>query len=124
VILSNRFSSQKSGTQLAIQEMKKNTKGGVIINTSSSAGIFPNPMTPVYAATKSAVVNLTRSLADLYESHNIRVCAICPSFAATPLVAKYDAQVQKHMEFLVGRIMTTDEVIEGFLELTFDSQKQ
>jgi NAD(P)-dependent dehydrogenase (short-subunit alcohol dehydrogenase family) len=35
---------------------------------------------PVYAATKSAVIHFTRSLGPLYESHNIKVCAICPTF--------------------------------------------
>jgi len=36
-------------------------KGGVVVNTSSLAGLFPFLGAPVYVATKHAVVGLTRS---------------------------------------------------------------
>ncbi|KAK8729567.1 hypothetical protein OTU49_008552, partial [Cherax quadricarinatus] len=52
------------GTLLALERMGINLggDGGVVVNISSIAGLKPTPLGPVYAATKHAVVGLTRSL--------------------------------------------------------------
>ena len=59
--------------------------GGSIVNTASTAGLEPGPVDPVYAATKAAVVNLTRSLGFLKEERGIRVNCVCPGIVATDL---------------------------------------
>jgi len=64
-------------TKLAIPMLKKN-KGGSIINLSSGAGIMGFPLRSPYAASKWAVVGMTKTLAIELGKFNIRVNAICP----------------------------------------------
>jgi len=61
------------------------TKGGVILNISSIAGLTPLPL-PVYGPMKSAVNMLTRILARDWAECGIRVNAIAPGYVLTPLI--------------------------------------
>ena len=64
-------------TKLAIPMLKKN-KGGSIINVSSGAGIMGFPLRSPYAASKWAIVGMTKTLAMELGKFKIRVNAICP----------------------------------------------
>jgi len=64
-------------TKLAIPMLKKN-KGGSIINLSSGAGIMGFPLRSPYAASKWAIVGVTKTLAMELGKFKIRVNAICP----------------------------------------------
>ena len=64
-------------TKLAIPMIKKN-KGGSIINLSSGAGIMGFPLRSPYAASKWAIVGVTKTLAMELGKFKIRVNAICP----------------------------------------------
>ena len=61
----------------AIPIIKKNKKGS-IINLSSGAGIMGFPLRSPYAASKWAIVGLTKTLAMELGKFKIRVNAICP----------------------------------------------
>lgn len=69
--------------QLAAMAEKQS---GAILNVSSMAGVSGAPMIGSYAAAKHAVVGLTKTAAVEFGKMNLRVNAICPFFAATPMV--------------------------------------
>jgi NAD(P)-dependent dehydrogenase (short-subunit alcohol dehydrogenase family) len=66
---------------------------GVIINTASMLSYFGGPLTPAYAASKGAIVQLTKSLAVACADEGIRVNAIAPGWIETDLTrgAREDA---------------------------------
>ena len=64
-------------TRLAIPMLKKN-KGGSIINISSGAGIMGFPLRSPYAASKWAIVGMTKTLSMELGKFKIRVNALCP----------------------------------------------
>ena len=69
----------------AIPEMRKRG-GGVIINNASVQGLQSQKLVPAYAASKGAVLSLTRNLALDYAEENIRVVAVCPGSVDTPML--------------------------------------
>jgi NAD(P)-dependent dehydrogenase (short-subunit alcohol dehydrogenase family) len=69
----------------AIPEMRKRG-GGVIVNNASVQGLQSQKLVPAYAASKGAVLSLTRNLALDYAEENVRVVAICPGSVDTPML--------------------------------------
>ena len=64
-------------TKQAIPLIKK-SKNGSIINISSTAGILGFPLRSPYAASKWAIIGVTKTLAMELGKFNIRVNAVCP----------------------------------------------
>ena len=63
--------------------------GGSIINMASIAALRGRPNLSIYCASKGAVVALTKSLAVELASRKIRVNAICPVAAETPMLPRF-----------------------------------
>lgn len=61
--------------------------GGVILNTASSAALWPTPASPAYGLAKAAVLHLTRSLAVAYGPDGVRVNAVLPGPTKTAIFA-------------------------------------
>jgi len=73
------------GIKHAARAMRKQGRGGAIINTASIAGLSGDGGPLVYSAAKAAVINMTQSAAVELAPDRIRVNAICPGFIVTPL---------------------------------------
>ena len=76
-------------TQAAVPTLRKQGKGGSIINISSTAGIRPRPGLTWYNGTKGAVNTITQAMAQELAKDNIRVNAICPVMGATALLTEF-----------------------------------
>jgi NAD(P)-dependent dehydrogenase (short-subunit alcohol dehydrogenase family) len=61
--------------------------GGNIVATASLAGVVPWPGDALYTLTKHAVVGYVRAVGPTLAPEGIRVNAVCPGFADTPLIA-------------------------------------
>lgn len=61
--------------------------GGSIVATASLAGLLPMALDPVYTLTKHAVVGFVRSVAPQLAERGIRINALCPGYADTPIVS-------------------------------------
>jgi dihydroanticapsin dehydrogenase len=72
------------GCRAAIPHMLQ-SGGGSLINTSSVNGLVAEPFLSVYAASKGAVIMLSKGLALDYVKQGIRCNAIAPGWVDTPI---------------------------------------
>ena len=87
--------------------------GGTIIATSSMAGLVPVPLDPIYAANKHAVIGLVRSLAELLAPDDIKVHALCPSFARTNIIS----DIKPFLDDAGFPILEVDTVVDAFVSI-------
>jgi NAD(P)-dependent dehydrogenase (short-subunit alcohol dehydrogenase family) len=77
--------------QAAVKSFLERKTAGSILNMSSVLGYSPSPkyfVTHAYAATKSAVIGFTKSIASYYAANNIRVNVIAPALVETPMAQR------------------------------------
>lgn len=99
------------GSQFAAKLMRKHG-GGVILNAASYAAVMPSATSGAYAAAKSGVVSLTRSLAAELAPLGIRVVAYIPGIIATEINKKRMEQFGTQMlsQISLQRWGKTEEV--------------
>ena len=76
-----------------IPEMAKRG-GGAIVNVASVQGLFSQPNVAAYAASKGAVIAMTRTMAIDHAGDNIRANSLCPGSIETPLLRFAAEQMQ------------------------------
>ena len=59
---------------------------GHIVNTASMAGLVTTASPASYAATKHAIVAMSKSLRLEAERHNVQVSVLCPGMIRTPML--------------------------------------
>jgi 3-oxoacyl-[acyl-carrier protein] reductase len=83
-------------------------RSGTIINVSSARGATgATPFAAAYAASKHALMGLTRALAEEMRSYGVRVMAMLPDATDTPLIARAHATAPE------GKM--TPEVVAGLI---------
>ena len=80
-------------TRQAVPDMLAE-KFGRIVNVASIAGLRGGAFISAYAASKHAVIGLTRSLAVEYATRNITVNSVCPGFVDTDIVKDAIANIR------------------------------
>jgi NAD(P)-dependent dehydrogenase (short-subunit alcohol dehydrogenase family) len=85
--LEHTFRTNVFGTFLLTQAaLKELPPGGVVLNTTSIQAYEPSQQLVAYAATKAAILNMTKSIADLAIKQGVRVNAVAPGPVWTPLI--------------------------------------
>ena len=79
-------------TQAVLPSMRERDRGR-IINISSTAGLRGYPYTSAYAASKHAVIGMTRSLALEIATTRITANCVCPGFTDTEIVSQVIANI-------------------------------
>jgi NAD(P)-dependent dehydrogenase (short-subunit alcohol dehydrogenase family) len=108
-----------------LREMVKN-RSGAIVNTASMAGLRALSFRPPYAASKHAVVGLTKAGALEFARSGIPINAVCPGFTNTAMAQIGSASDrEKFMERVaqvqpMGRMAEPEEVAEAVIWLCSD----
>ncbi|MFV0475205.1 MAG: SDR family oxidoreductase [Pikeienuella sp.] len=107
---------------LAREAAARMGRGAAIVNTVSLGGIVSNPARNAYAASKAALISLTKSLACELAGRGVRVAAVAPGYVRTPMVGALEragkadlAMVRRRIP--MGRLARGDEIAAaiGFL---------
>jgi NAD(P)-dependent dehydrogenase (short-subunit alcohol dehydrogenase family) len=110
------------GCKHAVNSMKKDGRGGSIINMGSVVSVTAEETLGAYSASKHAVLGITRSVAVTREAAaaGIRCNCVCPGSADTPLLehlladAPDPAQARLDLEakYPASRLVTAEEIAD------------
>jgi NAD(P)-dependent dehydrogenase (short-subunit alcohol dehydrogenase family) len=103
-------------SKYALGELKK-TKGK-IINLASMNGLIGQKGNSAYAASKGAVIALSKAMAIDYAPYGIRINCICPAGVHTPLLDQWFSSMEdpekgkrdQELAHLLGYIATPEEI--------------
>ena len=100
--------------QLAGKHMIESERGGKIVNIASLLSFQGGITVPAYAASKGAVAQLTKALANEWSKHRINVNAIAPGYMRTTNTAALQADQTRNRQILeripAGRWGEPDDV--------------
>jgi NAD(P)-dependent dehydrogenase (short-subunit alcohol dehydrogenase family) len=95
--------------------------GGAIVNNASVLALRPSANSPIYSASKAAVVGLTKSAALEFAPKGVRVNAICPAIIETDMTEQMRGDEQTRAYLLsrhpVGRFGQSEEIAASVLYL-------
>jgi NAD(P)-dependent dehydrogenase (short-subunit alcohol dehydrogenase family) len=95
--------------------------GGAIVNNASVLALRPSASSPIYSASKAAVVGLTKSAALEFAAKGVRVNAICPAIIETDMTEQIRGDEQTRAYLMsrhpIGRFGQSEEVAASVLYL-------
>jgi NAD(P)-dependent dehydrogenase (short-subunit alcohol dehydrogenase family) len=99
--------------------------GGAIVNSSSVAGVVGFPGIGIYAASKHAVIGLTKTAALEYSGQRIRINAVNPAAIDTEMIDRLADGMNMKKDDLttfhpIGRLGRVEEVAEAVVWLCSD----
>ena len=102
--------------------------GGSIVNVGSISSFVGQASTPIYTASKGAVLQLTRSIALDYAADGIRANCICPGITDTPMLREHlekqpdpAAALEKRLRRVpTGKALGPEDVARAILYLAGD----
>jgi NAD(P)-dependent dehydrogenase (short-subunit alcohol dehydrogenase family) len=96
-------------------------RGGAIVNIASMMSFFGSATGPAYAASKGAIVQLTKSLAVAWAPQSIRCNAVAPGWIDTPMTRSMQTDQARYGSVLartpMGRWGKAEEVAKAILFL-------
>ena len=111
----------------AAAPLLRKSPNGCVVNTCSIAGLRPSAQPLPYAASKAAVANLTKTLANAL-GPEIRVNAVAPGWIEgdwmkKTLAENYDGLMARRAKYTpLKRCCTTDDVAESMLSLILNNR--
>jgi 3-oxoacyl-[acyl-carrier protein] reductase len=119
--LATNLDSAFALTKHAVAQMKRQGRGGHIVYISSTAGQRGEDKHADYAATKGALISMTKGLSAELAPFGIYVNCVAPGWVDTPMTAdalndpEYRAEIFSKIP--LGRVATPDEIAAPILFL-------
>ncbi|KAL9121040.1 MAG: hypothetical protein Q9187_002406 [Circinaria calcarea] len=106
-------------TRIATRALLNKNKHGVVLIISSSAGLYPVYPTPLYNASKHAVVGFVKSMKPADDEEDIKIVCICPAYTATPL---WTPDLKEQWPVPDALALTAHSVAEAMMSLVQESK--
>ncbi len=114
-----------------LQQTVVRTVCGSIVNMASVLALSPEAdhfATHAYAASKGAIISLTRAMAGYYAPHKIRVNAVAPGLVRTPMSARAQndpviLELMKTKQPLGEDLLAAEDIAEAALFLLGDKAR-
>jgi len=107
-------------TKYVAEQMRKQGRGGKILNFGSTSGMIGRFDGIAYAAAKAGVINMTRAMAVQLAEYKIRVNCVVPNRSGSPVGYDDDVAGNRTFQNLAGRLGTADDQAKAALFLVSD----